>query len=321
MAAVGLLPSVRAALGYPKRIVEYRSLATASLIQRNLPNVAVPLRPEGKRIVCEGLGFSFDPERHPFYLRRMVVARDLVQGGHGTFRVDESGAPEFRSGNVRIVPQTLDDLIILDEVFLRRLYDLTPNREPFVLDIGMNVGLAALFYAGIKGWEVLAFEPFPETFAEAERNIERSGLADRIHTRNSGVAADTGTVEIAYNAEARATNGLFGNLNADRTEPDGRIEVRLVGATEALDEAIALAGDRPILAKIDCEGAEYEILDRWAETGGLDRIATLIVEYHLIRPEHDSKRLVDLFLAHGFIVQHLWGGPEAGGLFAIRAQI
>ena len=318
---MSLPPSLRAALGYAKRIVDYRSLATAGLIQRNLPNVAVPMRPEGDRIALEGLGFSFDPRTHPFYIPRMVVARDLVRGGHGTFTVGEDGVPEFRSGAIRIVPEVQDDLIVLDEVFLRRLYDFTPNREPFVVDIGMNVGIAALFYAGVKGWEVLAFEPFAPTYAVARRNLERSGLNGRIHTRPVGVAAESGAVEIAFDPEFRATNGLFGNLAPDRPGDETKTRIELVGAVEAFDEAFALAGDRPILAKIDCEGAEYEILERLSVSGHLDRIPAIVVEYHLIRPDHSAARLIELFLRHGFVVHRLWGGADAGGLFALRGAI
>ena len=316
------LPSrLRASLGYLKRIVQYRSLATANLIQANLANVAVPLAPEGNRIRCEGLGFSFDPKTHPFYLDRMVVARDLVDGGHGTFGVDAREAPEFRAGPIRVAPAVRDDLIVLDEVFLRRMYDVFPNRDPFVIDIGMNVGLASLFYAGIKGWEVLAYEPFSETFALAEANIARSGLGDRIHARNVGVAGEAGRREIAFHSESRATNGLFGNLNGPRVGPDRTVEISLIDPDAVIAEALALAGDRPLLAKVDCEGAEYEILDRWAATGDMDRIPLLIVEYHLILPEHDPDRLIAMLAERGYVVQRLWSGPDAGGLFAIRASI
>lgn len=318
---MGLASSLRSGLGYVKRVVDYRSLGTARLIQRNLANVAVPLRPEGNRIACEGLGLSFDPHRQPFYLERMVIARDLVTGGHGTFVTNEDGLPEFRSGDLRIVPETPDDLAVLDEVFVRRLYEFAANREPLVLDIGMNVGIASLYFAGVKGWEVLGFEPFPETFAAASRNIVSSGLAHRVHARNSGVAGDSGALDVGFNPEARATNGLFGNIDATRNSPDGRVTIQIVGADDALDEALTLAGDRPILAKIDCEGAEYEILDRWAESGRLEKIAAMIVEYHIIRPDHSAQRVMDLLQAHGFVLQRLWTMPDAGGIFAIRAQI
>lgn len=319
---MGLSSSIRAGLGFLKRTVDYRSLATARLIQRNLANVAVPLRPAGRdRIACEGLGLIFNPVRQPFYLERMVIARDLVTGGHGEFVSIEGELPEFRSGAVRIVPETADDFAVLEEVFVRRLYVFAPNREPFVLDIGMNVGVASLFYAGIKGWPVLAFEPFPATFAAAGRNVVRSGLADQVHLRCAGVAAESGTLEVAYNPEARATNGLFGNIDSTRTTADARITIDLFGADEALDEALGLAGGRPILAKIDCEGAEYEILERWAASDRLDRIAAMVVEYHRIRPDHTPERIVDLLRGRGFVIQRLWTMPEAGGLFAIRAEI
>ena len=270
-----------------------------------------------------GLGFSFDPRTHPFYLTRMVLARDLVRRGAGSFSVGEDGAPEFRCDlahgeTFRFSPRTADDLEVLDEVFGRRIYDLYPSFEPFVLDIGMNVGLASIFYAGVKGWEVLAFEPFPATFALAEANLARCGLTARVQARRAGVAGRSGRVEVAAHEGAHSTNGLFGNLNPNRTGSDAAVAIELVDAAKAFDETLALAGGRPVVAKIDCEGAEYEILDRLAATGRLERIAALTVEAHRIRPEHDPGRLIALLAGRGFVVQRLWGSYEAEGILAYR---
>lgn len=318
-----------ASLRHLKRVAEYRSPRTARLIGRNLANVAVPLRPAPSgRVECVGLGFTFDPLDQPWWLDRMVVARDLVRGGWGTFGNDEEGRPEFRcpapfcsGGELRFTPETRDDLIILDEVFLRRNYDLTPDREPFVVDVGMNVGLASLFFAGVKGWETLAFEPFPATFAAAERNLARNGLADRVHARCAAVAGQSGEVEVAENATARATNGLYGNLNSARGAGDEWTVLDLVDAAEAFREAFAMAGDRPVVAKIDAEGAEYEILDRLVETGDLGRISLLIIEYHRILAEHDPERIVALLTARGFVVHRSGNVPEAGSLVAFRGGL
>lgn len=317
---MGLPEGVRKALGFLKRAVAYRSLSTASLIQRNLPNIVAPTRAEDGRIAIEKLGLSLDPARHAYYLPILFAVRDLVEGGAGTFVTNEDGDPEFRAGGLRIAPSGRDDLLVLEETFAKRLYEIYDDREWFVWDVGMNVGLVALYYAGIKGWEVLAYEPFAKTFEIARRNVARNGLEGRIHMRNLGVDAKAGRMEIAYNEAARATNGLYGNLWKDRQEPDERVEIELVDAADALEEAMTMAGDRPLLAKIDCEGAEYGILDRLVERGLLDRIEAFILEYHFIQPDHTAERIRAPLLAHGYLVKTLWTNLDAGGLYAMKAK-
>lgn len=312
-----LSTALRNTLGFVKRAIGYRSLATADLIQRNLPNIVAPLRPQAGRIVIDALGLSLDPNRHGYYLAQMSGVRDLVQAG-GHFVLDGEANPEYRIGDLRITPENRDDLFVLSETFGKRLYEIRDGREWFVLDVGMNVGYVSLYFAGIMGWESLAYEPFPTTFARAVGNIERNGLGHLVHARNAGVGGKSERIEIAFDEEARSTNGLFGNLQLDKKSTDVQVEVEIVDVKEALEEALALAKGRPLLLKLDCEGAEYDIIDRLAELGLLDRMEALIVEYHFILPEHTAERIHAPLLESGFLIKTLWNGVEAGGLLALR---
>ena len=315
-----LAEEARKGLGYFKRIVDYRSVATASLIQRNLPHVLVPLRPEGGRIVADEIGLSLDPGRHAYYLPLLPHALDLVREGSGSFGLDEAGDPEFRIADLRLVPENVDDLSILHEIFARRLYEMEDGRDWFVLDVGTNVGYSALYFAGVKGWEVMGYEPFPTTFSRAVHNVGRNGMADRIEVRQAGVGGRSERIEVAFNEASRSTNGLFGNLQAVRSTQDARVEIEIVDAVEVMEEAIVRARGRPVLVKLDCEGAEYDILERLAGGNLLSRVDALIVEVHFIRPEHTSARLDTLLRAEGFFLKTLWTGPEAEGVLAIRLR-
>ena len=305
-------------MGFVKRAIGYRSLGTASLIQRNLPYIVAPLRPDGGRIAVDALLLTLDPRRHAYFLPLLPAVQDLVKVAGGVFVLTEDGDLEYRIGRLRLQPENKDDLSVLWEAFGKRLYEIQDGREWFALDIGMNVGYVSLYFADALGWETLAFEPFPTTYEIAVRNIERNGLGARIQTRKAGVAGKAGRLEIAFNEESRSTNGLFGNLQADRASTDGRVEIDLVDAADAFEEALALAGERPLLAKLDCEGAEYDIVDRLVERNLLERVEGFIVEYHFILPEHTEERIRAPLLAAGFLLKTLWTGIEAGGLLALR---
>lgn len=315
---MGLASSVRNGLGFAKRAIGYRSLSTAGLIQRNLPNVVVPLRPDGGRIVADALGLSLDPERHADYLPLLSLAQDLVREG-GTFGVDEAGDPEYRIGNLRLTPGNRDDFHVLHEVFARRLYEMRDEREWFVVDVGMNVGYAALYYAGILGWETLGYEPFPKTFALAARNIAHNGLEARIDARCAGVAGANRRMEVDFNEASRSTNSLFGNLQPERKTVDTKVEVDVVDAAEVLAEALARANGRPVLVKLDCEGAEYDIVDRLVEKSLLCCVDAYVIEIHSFLPEHDGERILASMVAHGYLVKTLWTGVDATGILAVRS--
>ena len=309
---------IRNSLGFVKRAIAYRSFATAALIQTNLPNIVAPLRPDGGRIVIDELGLSLDPIRHGYYLPQLSGVRDLVKVAHGTFAVNEAGDPEYRIGKLRLVPQNRDDLYVLTEVFGKQLYELQDGREWFVVDVGMNVGYAALYFAGILGWETVAFEPFSNTFDIAVQNIERNELSDRIHTNKAGVGGKDETISVSFDADARSTNSVFGNLQHDRSGREMPTQIHLVDAAVAVREALETAGNRPLLIKLDCEGSEYDIVDRLVETQLLDQVEAYIIEYHYIRPEDGPDRIRAPFLAHGFLVKTIWSGVEAGGILALR---
>jgi len=315
---VFLTSVIRNALGFVKRAIAYRSFGTAALIQTNLPNIVAPLRPDGGRIVIDELGLSLDPTRHSYYLPQLSGVRDLVKVAGGSFVVNQAGDPEYCIGNLRLVPQNRDDLYVLTEVFGKQLYELHDGREWFAVDVGMNVGYAALYFAGILGWETVAYEPFSNTFDLAVQNIERNGLSHRVHPRKAGVGGKDEKITVGFDADARSTNSVFGNLQHDRSGREVPIEIQLVDAASAIGEALEIAGDRPLLLKLDCEGSEYDIVDRLAETGLLDQVEAYIIEYHYIRPEDGPERIRAPFLAHGFLVKTIWSGIEAGGILALR---
>lgn len=112
-----------------------------------------------------------------------------------------------------------------------------------VIDGGANVGAFAIL-AARAGAEVIAYEPHPPTFAALEGNT--AGLAVRcVRAALVGTAPADGTVAFAAGVGAD-TQGRVGGA----------------GPTEAVP-AVALAdaiGDGCDLLKLDCEGAEFELL-------------------------------------------------------------
>jgi hypothetical protein len=62
-------------------------------------------------------------------------------------------------------------LFILDEIFAERLYDLRVNEDLVAVDVGMNVGVASLFFASLPNVKQFTDTAAAETLEQAKTNF------------------------------------------------------------------------------------------------------------------------------------------------------
>lgn len=147
------------------------------------------------------------------------------------------------------------------------------------LDVGANVGSYAILAAGVRGAEVIAFEPDPGAARLLARNVEINRLADRVRILRCALGPETG--------EAAFTIGLD---TANKVVSPGEGNVRLV-RQERLDDLIGER--RPVMMKVDVEGYEEEMLKGAAAT--LARESLVAVELETVTPAIEAT-----MAAHGF---------------------
>lgn len=291
---------LRTSLGFLKRALEYRSLGVAVTVQRHLGAIVWPLeRASGGRVHVPALGLDLHPRRHEAIFRQMAPFAGIVASGVGRFEMVED-VPTLIVGEARIRLDRRDKTDIVAEVFGGGVYDVSLGREALVLDVGMNMGLASLYFAAVKGWETVGFEPFAPTCAVARANIEFAGLGGRIETREVGLSDRDGTAEMPYDPNWTGRNGLFysdtyGEAHTIQT-------IHLVDAAEVVREMRRRAGDRALVVKMDCEGAEYAIFDRLESEGLLGGLDAIVLEYHAFVPGRDPRELERMLLEAGFAV-------------------
>jgi FkbM family methyltransferase len=185
-------------------------------------------------------------------------------------------------GGVRCFIEDAEELFIVHEIFAQNVYRLIGLRRPTVVwDIGMNVGLASLFFATRP--EVVAvhgFEPFVPTFQRAAAHFALNPeLRLKIHAFNHGLGARERTVSAAYDYDNKGSSGTHSQVA--RVISGGHTEaVHIKSASEALERIVAAHPGVDLVAKIDCEGAEYEIFEALASSGRLGAIRAFMVEWH-----------------------------------------
>ena len=147
--------------------------------------------------------------------------------------------------------------------------DLGLKPGDVVLDIGAHVGIVSIYLAiRYPGIRIYAYEPVQENYRRLLRNIEANG-ATGITTIRKPVTGDGRTVEVSH-----ALNVNSGGNSIYQAGPGSQI----LGSTTMAKIFEEHKIDRCALLKIDCEGAEYEILD--AGESLLSRVDNLRGEFH-----------------------------------------
>lgn len=167
-----------------------------------------------------------------------------------------------------------------------------------VLDIGANVGLFGIAARAVFPDAIIhVYEPNPNL----ESYLEEQAKAGRFNYFKEAVGLDNGKVSLDYNEDSvqtRSLNDAAGNI-----------------PQIAFREAINQLGSSVDLVKMDCEGAEWELLQ---DTESWSRVRHLSMEYHLWS-DHTEKEVLDKVRKLGFrIVNHTPMG-EFGLIIATRS--
>lgn len=229
------------------------------------------------------------------------------------------------TGAFRVVLDTPEELFLLHEIIAGGVYNVISSRQGcVVLDVGMNVGFASLYFAA-QPWvgAVWSYEPVPATYTRALRNLERNPtLAAKIVPHNFGLSDAAGKVTFDYCSPWAAAVGVSG-LNAEFRRSHGiserdisRVSVDVRDVCSVIKDVRARYAQAPLMVKIDCEGAEYAIMAALGSAGLLREVDAFLIEWH----ERGPRELEETLTSAGFFVLSLTPRAEASGmLYAHRA--
>jgi FkbM family methyltransferase len=166
-----------------------------------------------------------------------------------------------------------------------------------VIDIGANFGafsIAASRQVGESG-RVFCFEPNPSVFARLQQNIRLNGCGN-VTAFNEAVGGRDGHVDLFIDRKSAfsTTKSAVGE-RVYTGMPATRVPMR------SISSVLALAGAPVALLKIDCEGAEYDILERLTAEEAA-RIGQVTMEVHHV-PGHSVDAVPPRLGALGFDVR------------------
>lgn len=260
-------------------------------------------------------GIDIDVHKHRFMLGGYQYVLDLHQRAGAAFHTGDYVCCSV--SDVRYRVQTLEELIILHEVYVQRTYNVSaPLDQIVVWDIGLNVGISALYFAR-RGFHVFGCEPFSKTVDVARYNISLNPtLSSKISIHGVGVGGYSRDMQVPYSKEWKGNVSTAGRKrNIVRSNISSVEDVRIVDAANMLNVLMEEYPSRPVIAKVDCEGSEYEIIERLAEADMLRLLYAMIVEWH----GHGSTSLVHALCDSGFCVSCIDDPQEdAGYIYAVN---
>ena len=213
--------------------------------------------------------------------------------------INDNGTVIIRFNNLELAIETEADIYVLNEIYIEGVYNFTIPSSCLIIDIGLNVGFASLFFAGNKKVEkVFSFEPLKPTYAQAQKNLKRNAQqALKIVTYNYGISNKEQTLEIDYSYEWKGSVGIAGFPShlQGKVKTEKQL-MQLKPISDVFDIVNAYSENKDIGIKIDCEGAEYEIIPELVLNPNFNKVKFLMIEWHFKGPD----ALVEQLTLKGF---------------------
>lgn len=176
------------------------------------------------------------------------------------------------------------DQLIYNEVIGTNQYDITENevRGRTVIDIGANIGCLSLLSAKLGAKLVVGIEPVNKVFSIFKDNIHRTKFKNILTLKNVVTDKEGGYHKISFKNENSGANSLYNVTD----------EFELVESI-TLNTILKFCIGDDILLKLDCEGAEYDIIMN-ATPESFKRIKTIVMEVHSdLHPVYKGRKVLE----------------------------
>ena len=243
-------------------------------------------------------------------------ATKIVEKLDGLFIYDKNGLKAVIE-NVTLSVTDPEELFIINEVFYEGMYNFHTNKNNVLaIDIGMNVGIASLFFSKKKEIKcVHAYELFPSTFELAEKNILLNDFANKVVPHSYGLGKHNEKLKLPFSHEQKARMGLKWHPDDNMGEKVTFQEVMLKNVSSEFEKILKENEYEYVICKIDCEGSEFEILEDLYSSKLIDKVDSFMIEWHYRDPEIINK----LLTGSGFAVfSSLFASGDSGMIYAVK---
>lgn len=222
--------------------------------------------------------------------------------------------------NLKIYVETYEEILIVNEIFVKMDYNFFVNDKAVLIDIGANVGIASLFFSRFSNIEkIYAFEPVNDTYEQALLNFSLNKDVVKVSDfQNYGLGKSDRNEVFLFNKNVKGNTGVRGKMSSSFDA--SQVVEKEVLIKRASSEIERIKKENPlskIVVKMDCEGAEYEIFEDLQESNSIQNIDYFLLEWH----DRGSKTIHKVLEENGFgyFSQNL--SHNAGMIYAFKSKI
>lgn len=189
----------------------------------------------------------------------------------------------FEFNNIKIYVETFEEILIVNEIFVKGDYNFFTGEKVVLIDIGTNIGIASLFFSQLDNVDrIYAFEPVDDTYSQALLNFRLNEDMLKVKEfKNYGLGKNDRNDVFLFNKNVKGNTGVRGAMSssfvASQVEEK---EVLIKRASVELDRISRENPEAKIVVKMDCEGGEYEIFEDLDQSGCITKIDYFILEWH-----------------------------------------
>jgi FkbM family methyltransferase len=221
----------------------------------------------------------------------------------------------FRSDFRTPLYETINEVLAYDCYQLSEV-PFSNSSEAAVIDIGANIGVSAVALARLSLGQVHAFEPISANFDQLLANLRLNAVANVVGQK-AAVGPANGVATMAINPDESVSSYVAGKGQPSIPAGFETETAEIVG----LDSLFDKLGDAPIdLIKVDCEGAEYGLVEALSKLNHV-RVRAITMEVHDLSRDQNCETMRKMLAGLGYKVTYkpeLLGRPVLHHLLAIR---
>ena len=190
------------------------------------------------------------------------------------------------SGLAHVTPESAE---LFEEVIVRNVYAVSPEqvRNHTVIDVGANQGMFTMMSLALGAPQVIAAEPVPHTYNLLCQNVSKAFWSHKLISVCKAVTHDMSKPVIMCVPEKTGHSSMYSQEG----------HAQLVN-TCTLEQLVSQATQAAIYLKMDCEGAEWDIMMHTPDNI-FDRISHVALEIHGdIHPEYAHVNIMHDRLTH-----------------------
>jgi FkbM family methyltransferase len=257
------------------------------LLKSEISPKDVSLDSQTRELFLKPLAIHLPKGKADFLVSRKALyqARTLKNDLGAKFYLNEQKELMVELKGLKTILENSQELEIIYDIYYIGLYNFVYAQPVVVLDIGMNVGLASLYFAQRpEVVAVLSYEPFKITYEQAQRNISHNPeTASKIHTFDYGLGDQEQTLEIEFDYNIKGSIGIHG-IDSQYKQTAGKNlakeKLYIKPVHEVFEKILQDYPHTDLVLKMDCEGAEYGIIESLYEHDYLKYVKVIVMEWH-----------------------------------------